>query len=62
MKFTRVVGKIDPNLVVKAEEMLSKVFLELALRYDNTHVSEMGGDPLIFNLMFPVEHVCTLNI
>jgi len=63
MKFSKIIGKIDPKLVSQAEEKLSKVFLELAVRYDNEHVSTgMGGDPLIFSLMYPVEHVCTLNI
>lgn len=63
MKFSKVIGKIDPKLVSQAEDKLSKVFLELAVRYDNEHVSSgMGGDPLIFSLMYPVEHVCTLNI
>jgi predicted metal-dependent peptidase len=63
MKFSKVIGKIDPKLVSQAEDKLSKVFLELAVRYNNEHVSSgMGGDPLIFSLMYPVEHVCTLNI
>lgn len=63
MKFSKIIGKIDARLVSQAEEKLSKVFLELAVRYDNEHVSTgMGGDPLIFSLMYPVEHVCTLNI
>src|SRR5271167_3613900 len=63
MKFSRIVGKIDPKLVSQAEDKLSKVFLELGVRYDNEHVgSGMGGDPLIFSLMYPVDHVCTLNI
>lgn len=63
MRFTRVIGKIDQNLVEKAEEKLSQVFLELGTRYDNTHIgTNMGGDPLIFSLMYPVEHICTNNI
>jgi predicted metal-dependent peptidase len=62
MKFNKVVGKIDPNLVAKAEDALSKVFLDLALKYDNTLISPLGGDPLIFTLMYPVEHICTMNI
>lgn len=63
MKFSKVIGKIDPSLVAKAEDKLSKIFLELGTRYNNEHVgSGMGGDPLIFGLMYPVEHVCTLNI
>jgi hypothetical protein len=63
MKFSRVIGKIDQKLVFQAEEKLSQVFLELATRYGNEHVGScMGGDPLIFTLMHPVDHVCTLNM
>lgn len=63
MKFSRIIGKVDPKLVQQAEEKLSKVFLELAVRYDNEHVgSGWGGDALIFALMYPVEHFCTLNM
>lgn len=63
MKFTRVIGKIDPKLVETAEKALSAIFIELATRYDNDHVgSRLGGDPLIFSLMYPVEHICTLNM
>jgi predicted metal-dependent peptidase len=63
MKFTRIIGKIDGKLIHQAEEKLSQVFLELGTRYNNEHVgSGMGGDPLIFSLMYPVEHVCTLNM
>lgn len=63
MKFSKVIGKVDPKLVEKAEEILSKVFLELGTRYNNEHVGTgMGGDPLIFALMYPVEHICTMNM
>jgi predicted metal-dependent peptidase len=63
MKFSRIIGKIDPKLVAQAEDKLSQVFLELGTRYNNEHVGTgMGGDPLIFGLMYPVEHVCTLNM
>src|SRR5271169_5538749 len=63
MKFSRVIGKVDPKLVEQAENRLGKVFLELGVRYDNEHVgSGMGGDPLIFSLMYPVEQVCTMNM
>lgn len=63
MKFSKVIGKIDPKLVTQAEEKLSTVFLELGTRYDNEHVGTgLGGDPLIFSLIYPVEHVCTMNI
>src|SRR5271154_209309 len=63
MRFSKVIGKIDQKLLTAAEERLSQIFLELATRYTNEHVGTgMGGDPLIFGLMYPIEHVATLNI
>ncbi len=63
MKFTKVIGNIDANLINQVEEKLSQVFLELGTRYDNDHVgSKLGGDPFIFSLLYPVEHVCTQNM
>ncbi len=63
MKFSKIIGKVDDKLVAAAEKKLSEVFLELGIRYDNEHVgSGLGGDPLIFGLMYPVEHICTLNM
>lgn len=63
MKFSRIIGKVDEKLVSKAEDKLSQVFLELGTRYNNEHVGTgMGGDPLIFGLMYPIDHICTSNI
>jgi predicted metal-dependent peptidase len=63
MKFTRVIGKIDPHLVAQAAEKLSKVFVELGMSYTNVHMStKYGGDPLVFSLVYPVVHICTLNM
>lgn len=63
MKFSKVIGKIDANLVTQVEDRLSQIFLELGTRYDNDHVgSKLGGDPFIFSLLYPVEHVLTQNI
>jgi len=63
MRFSKIIGKIDPKLVAKAESIMSNVFLELGTRYDNEHVGTgIGGDPFIFSLLYPVEHVCTLNM
>jgi len=63
MKFAKVIGQVNDKLVAQAEEKLSRIFLELGTRYNNEHVGTgMGGDPLIFGLMYPVEHICTLNI
>lgn len=56
-------GKIDEKLVALAETKLSKVFKELAINYDNRQFGTgWGGDPLIFSLLFPIEHVCTLSL
>lgn len=63
MKFSKIIGKINQNLISQAEIKLSSVFLELGLRYDNNHAGTgIGGDPLVFSLIYPVEHVCTMNI
>lgn len=63
MNFTKVIGKIDSSLVNKAEKKLSKVFLELGMSYDNRfYGNNFGGDPLVFSLIYPVDHICTLNI
>jgi len=63
MKFSRIIGKVDDKLVAKAEDRLSQVFLELGTRYNNEYVGTcLGGDPLIFSLMYPIDHICTLNI
>lgn len=63
MKFSRIIGKIDSKLIQEAEKKLSSVFIELGTRYDNNHIGTgLGGDPLIFGLMYPIEHICTMNI
>ena len=63
MKFNKIIGKIDQKLIAKAEEIMTHVFIELGARYDNEHIGTgIGGDPLIFSLLYPVEHICTLNI
>lgn len=63
MKFTKVMGNIEPHLVSDAENKLSSIFLDLALQYNNKEAGTgMGGDPLIFSLLYPVEHVCTMSI
>lgn len=63
MKFSKIIGTIDEKMVEQAEEKLTAVFLELGTRYDNTAVGcGMGGDPLIFSLLYPMEHICTMNM
>ena len=63
MKFSKIIGTVDPKLVQQAEEKLSSIFIELGTNYTNTHIgTTLGGDPLLFSLVFPVEHVCTMNM
>lgn len=66
MKFHRIIGKeLKENkaLVASAEANLSKVFLDLAIKPQNVGVgSNMGGDPLVFSLIYPMQHVATMNI
>jgi predicted metal-dependent peptidase len=58
MRFSKVIGKCDPALVKQAEDKLSSAFTELSLSYDNKLGSGMGGDALIFQLMYPLPHIC----
>lgn len=63
MKFSKVLGKIDEATVAEAEKRLTKTFLELGLRYDNANpATGLGGDPLIFSLVYPIEHIATVSM
>lgn len=65
MQFTKVIGSAKNNegLISKAEEKLSSVFLELGASYNNEYIgTHLGGDPLIFSLIYPLEHICTVNM
>ena len=59
MKFTKVIGTIDPKIVKTAEDKLSAAFTELSLGWDNKSLgSGLGGDPLLFQLLYPLPHYC----
>lgn len=59
MKFAKIIGKVDKDLVRKAEERLSSIFTELSLGYDNKSMGTgIGGDPLVFQLVYPIDHIC----
>jgi predicted metal-dependent peptidase len=59
MKFAKVIGKVDKDLVRKAEDKLSAIFTELSLGYDNKSMGTgIGGDPLVFQLVYPIDHIC----
>jgi predicted metal-dependent peptidase len=63
MKFSKVIGKVDPNLVDKAADKLSTMMVEMSTSYTSRYIgSGYGGDPLIFALMYPVQQICTENI
>lgn len=63
MKFSKIIGKIDEATVAEAERRLTKTFLELGLRYDNPNqATGLGGDPLIFSLIYPIEHIATVSM
>ena len=63
MKFSKVIGKIDPEVLELSELILNQVILELGIAYDNKYLaSGIGGDPFVFSLLQPIEHVATVNI
>lgn len=64
MKFWKSIGKVQPDLVEKAEEKLSGLFMDLALNPTSAASagSFMGGDPFIFALIQPAQHVVTMSI
>lgn len=60
MKFQRVLGKIDKDIVEKCRRKMTDAFLELASRPSNSVVaSAIGGDPLVFTLVGPAQHLLT---
>lgn len=63
MKFSKIIGDFDSKTISDAERALSAVILEIGVRQDNAHVgSALGGDPLLFTLIYPLEHIATKNI
>jgi predicted metal-dependent peptidase len=63
MKFSKIIGKIEPDLICQAEKKLEKIFLELGLNPKPSSIGTgLGGSPLLFALMFPVEHIATTHV
>lgn len=63
MEFNRVIGKIDPQILDKVLKKISPIMLELAANPTfKLGITKMGGDPLLFALLYPVEHIATTAI
>lgn len=59
MRFAKTIGVADKDLIRRAEERLSSIFTELSLGYDNKSMGTgIGGDPLVFQLVYPLDHIC----
>lgn len=55
MRFTKIIGNVDSSLIAKAESALTKILIELGLRYNNYSVgNNLGGDPFLFSML----HLC----
>jgi predicted metal-dependent peptidase len=60
MKFSKNIGNVDKDLVARAEKHLSEVFTDIGSLADNKYKgTRMAGDPLLFSLVVPMEHVVT---
>jgi predicted metal-dependent peptidase len=65
MEFSKITGKWDPELIRIAKEKLTHLYCELSTNpVDGMRVvfSRMGGDPFLFQLMYPVMHEATNKI
>jgi predicted metal-dependent peptidase len=63
MKFSKVIGNIDPTIIIKAEAHMERLFLEFGMKPDKRDIgSKLGGSPLLFALLVPTEHIATANI
>jgi predicted metal-dependent peptidase len=63
MEFKRVIGDVPANIVKECETKLTKIILELGTSYITSTVgSGLGGDPYVFTLLFPIDHVLTTGI
>lgn len=59
MKFTKVIGECSSELIEQAQEDLSVSLTELSFSFTNkSYASKLGGDPLIFQLVYPAKHIC----
>lgn len=61
MKFTKIIGVSENpetiKIIKEAQEKLSNCFTELSLSYANKTIGTcIGGDPLVFQLIFPYNH------
>ena len=60
MKFSNVIGEIDPRLLEKAEEVLTDVLFELSLNHEfQEGLTTLGGDPFFYYMLSNIKHVAT---
>lgn len=59
MKFTKIIGKCDPKLVLEAQKRLSAILTELAMGYEVKNLgTKLGGDIFLYQLMSQLNHIC----
>lgn len=68
MRFSKILGNIEDNddevraIIRQCEEKISLAFTELALAYNTIGAAtKIGGDPFIFQLVYPMRHICDLS-
>lgn len=66
MKFSKIIGEVDTKekeqLVENCQNRLSEIFSELSIGWDQKLLgSQMGGDPLLMQLVAPMTHYCDLS-
>lgn len=63
MKFDRVIGKIEPLVIEKAEQNITTILLELASNPKYKLIgSKIGGDPFLFAMLYATPTVATTTI
>jgi predicted metal-dependent peptidase len=65
MKFNKIIGHTEnqkiKDMIKQAEDKLSSIFTELSLGFTNKSLGTgIGGDPLTFQLVYPLPHLCDI--
>jgi len=64
MKFTKIVGKIDPALISEVENKITKALTGLASAPEvfTEANAQFGGNPFYFSILYTIQYVATLGI